>query len=34
MSEMIQRIENALYGCLPDKNCREGVLIDAMRYSL
>lgn len=31
---MIQRIENALYGCLPDKNCREGVLIDAMRYSL
>ena len=34
MSEMIQRIENALYGCLPDKNCREGVLVDAMRYSL
>ncbi len=31
---MIQRIENALYGCLPDKNCREGVLIDAMRYSV
>ena len=31
---MIQTIETALYSCLPDKNCREGVLIESMLYSL
>ena len=31
---MIQTIETALYSCLPAKNCREGVLIESMLYSL
>ena len=34
MSDSIRTIEKALYDCLPDADCREGVLIEAMRYSL
>ena len=34
MSDWLESFENALYACLPGADCREGVLIEAMRYSL
>ena len=33
-TDYAQLTEQALYDCLPDLNCREGVLIESMKYSL